>query len=259
MTTTITTDDAPDSEDPRWSRRSTWTPEDQASSSFNGSSARASAVSIDSTCAIAERITTRSAMTWAYETTTVHRSVVTHRFLAVDGPTETVDTGTTLALGLLVRTAAPGEPGPVARLYAHHLERNLGLLSARHFPAHVLPDQNPGNRGDDGIASLMHPLPTSYETLQACARESRRLQRRMLGSPEIDAIRQGPLAHLRRTVWLPILTRYLNCEAPTGWGLLNACLRFFWASPSGTRGAHHFERNERCTDGLLQWAQTDVK
>ena len=163
-----------------------------------------------------------------------------------------VTVGDVLGIGLLFENSYDGSRRLAASLYVHRLACANGMLAPTRL-ARVRFKHSRGSaswRSELGRALAM--LGAAPRLLASFAASAARLARHELGTLELAAIRQGPLAGLPVSLWGKVVDRYLADEDPTGWGLLNAATACVWHAERQT--VADFAHNETATAGLLRYA-----
>ena len=167
-----------------------------------------------------------------------------------------VEVGDTVGLGLLFENSYDGSRKLAARLFACRLACSNGMLTKEHFTGMRFKHDNTGRGWEEEIERALFMLSCAEEELTAFAASARRLTQHRLGSEELQVIRREALARLPLTLWGKTLDRYLEYEAHTGWGLLNAATNVLWHGDRSTLS--DFGHNERTTAGLLRYAAEEL-
>ena len=161
--------------------------------------------------------------------------------------------GDVLGVGLMFENSYDGSRKLGASLYVQRLVCANGMLA----PEHLARVRFTHSRGSSGwrseLARTMAMLGAAPDRLRSVARLCARLARHRIGTPELAAIRTGPLSPLPVTLWGKVVDRYLGDEDPTAWGLLNAATAEVWHSDRPT--VSDFGHNQTATAGLLRYAE----
>ena len=163
-----------------------------------------------------------------------------------------VTVGDVLGIGLLVENSYDGSRKLGASLYVHRLACANGMLAPTRLARVRFKHALASSSWRDDLSHALAMLGAAPRLLSAFAASAARLARHELGTPELAAIRRGPLAGLPVSLWGRIVDRYLGEDDPTGWGLLNAATAECWHSERPT--VADFGHNETATAGLIRYA-----
>lgn len=160
--------------------------------------------------------------------------------------------GDYVSLGLLFENSYDGSCRLSASLFAYRLACSNGMLASDLF-ARVRFRHSRESRGwEDELARSLAMLAGARSGLRRFARSASRLAGHGLGTRELATLRIGYLDRLPVTLWGKVVDRYLEHEAPTAWGLLNAGTHELWHAERMTRS--DFNHNAYLTQNLLRYA-----
>ena len=167
-----------------------------------------------------------------------------------------VEVGDTIGLGLLFENSYDGSRKLAARLFAMRLACSNGMLARDYFAQMRFKHDNTAQGWQGEVERAMAMLASAEEELAAFAETARRLTQHRLGSGELQAVRREALPELPVTLWGKTVDRYLEHEAHTAWGLLNAATNVLWHGDRSTLS--DFRHNDRAVSGLLDYATEEL-